>query len=791
MIIKSKYDGYSRDGIRLYPIDLGGDDSAPEATTRITEQGPTTERRTSSTKLPDFVTSNARDIFAGAKTIGGTPYTAYTGNRVSEFTPDMMTAMERMRNQGVAGEINQASGLASLTGQRAMQVGSGLGTYDPYEMGGFNAERAQQYMNPYMQSVVDVERRKAQEAANRQSAMLSGQAARQGAFGGSGAALQQRALTRDTAQQLADIQNRGLSSAYEQALGRFGAEEAMREKSRQFGADYALAGEKLGLEGLRTSLDSANTLRGLGTDRFGQETDIIKNLGTSGDIQRQREQALLDEQYRAFTEAQDDPAKKLALRKSLTSGLEYDTSKEETSVTDPGKKLEQVVGSAAGGLIGNYAQGGITGLLSDQQIDQRQRMSGISDLARMALQAEEMERAQVRAAQQGIMAQMTQQPQGTVADEEMARIAAIEQGIGGLDVPENLVGDEYTAAGGGIVAFSAGDAVQMPFANNEIIRRATIKQRQGLPLTLEESAAIQAVAPVATLPAGIASLQTPDGMGEKPDDRSDKRGTGFSNGILDNIYGQQEGFLRDASARELAAQKEYREDLEKEGKETGDFAAKARQKIEERMAGLEGEDKSALESSVLDFGLRLLATKGEKNMAKALAGAGLDTLTGHRQAMKELAAKRNRFEEALERVDEFEFGERKGNAKDRRAAMLSLGKTEAALSKDLGDLFGAKGKDMLQLYRDQQSRAHAEKMAEKRSTSSGLGLDRLELARLRERRLTLVGLAKRASDDGEPEKAAEYTRQLESIQNILEGVGPTGGGTVAESSTLPAGFKLD
>jgi hypothetical protein len=123
--------------------------------------------------------------------------------------------------------------------------------------------------------------------------------------------------------------------------------------------------------------------------------------------------------------------------------------------------------------------------------------------------------------------------------------------------------------------------------------------------------------------------------------------------------------------------------------------------------------------------------------------------------------------------------------------MLSLGKTEAALSKDLGDLFGAKGKDMLQLYRDQQSRAHAEKMAEKRSTSSGLGLDRLELARLRERRLTLVGLAKRASDDGEPEKAAEYTRQLESIQNILEGVGPTGGGTVAESSTLPAGFKLD
>ena len=563
MIIKSKHNGYSRDGIRLYPIDLGDDDPTPDATTRITEQGKTTENRTSSTKLPDFVNSNARDIFAGAKTIGDTPYTAYTGNRVADFTPDMLAAMERMRNQGVAGEINQASGLASLVGDRAMNIGSGLdpyaaytgqgpsqytaGQYDPYaaqgpsqytasqynpyEMGGFSAAIAQQYMDPYMQNVVDIERRKAQETADRQSATLSGQAARQGAFGGSGAALQQRALTRDTAQQLSDIQNKGLSSAYNAARDRFAAEEAAREssrqfgadfeedsrqfgakfgeesriserdaaeksrqfgadfgedsrqfgakfgeesriserdaaeKSRQFGADYALEGEKLGLEGLQTSLDSANTLRGLGTDRFSQETDIIKNLGTSGDIQRQREQELRDIEYADFLEKRDDPAKKLALQKSLTSGLEYDTSKEETSVTDPGKKVEQVVGNAAGGLIGNYAQGGITNLLSDQQIDQRQRMSGISDLARMALQAEEMERARMREAQQGIMSQMAQQ-QPTVADAERGRIAAIERGIGGLDVPENLVGDEYTAAGGGIVAFSAGDAVQMPFANN-------------------------------------------------------------------------------------------------------------------------------------------------------------------------------------------------------------------------------------------------------------------------------------------------------------------------------------
>jgi hypothetical protein len=416
MIIPSKHNGYTRDGVRRVYFDGDDDAPAPNAQTRITEEGKTTEKSTSSTKLPDYVTANTQDIFGKAKTIGDTPYTAYTGNRVAEFTPDMLTAMERMRNQGVAGEIDQASGLAGLAGQRASDYGM-------FQQG------VQQYMNPYMQNVVDVERRKAQETADRQSALLSGQAARQGAFGGSGAALQQRALTRDTAQQLADIQALGLDRAY-------------RSASDQYNT------------GITNMLSASGQLGGLGTTRFGQETDLIKNLGTSGDIQRQRDQALLDEQYRAFTEAQDDPAKKLALQKSLTSGLEYDTTTGKETVTDPGKKVEQVV--AAGGVVGNYARGGITGLLSDEQIGQRQRMSGISDLARMALQAKEMENARMRAAQQNMMAQQAvmQQPQGTVADEEMARIAAIEQGIGGLDVPENLVGDEYTAAGGGIVAFS-------------------------------------------------------------------------------------------------------------------------------------------------------------------------------------------------------------------------------------------------------------------------------------------------------------------------------------------------
>jgi hypothetical protein len=623
----------------------GGGGGGPEPTTQITESGPTTERRTTATNLPGYINANTENIVSKARAIGDTPYQAYTGQRVADFSPDMLTAMERMRTQGVAGEVNQASGLAGLAGQRASDYGM-------FQQG------VQQYMNPYMQNVVDVERRKAQEAADRQSAVLSGQAAKTGAFGGSGAALQQRALTRDTAQQLADIQTQGLGRAYEQAAGQYN-------------------------QGITNMLSASGQLGGLGTTRFGQETDLIKNLGTSGDIQRQREQALRDVEYGDFTEKRDYAAKQLALQKGLTSGLEYDTSTSSSSVSQPGKTVTQKV--AAGGIVGGYAEGGITSLLSDQQIDQRQQMPNISDLARMSLQAEEMERAQMRAAQQGIMPQ--QQP--TVAAIERDRIAAIEQGIGGLDVPDDLVGDEYTAAGGGIVAFYEGDEV--PAMDDEVVRRAKIKQRQGIPLTSAETAAVKG---------GPTRLNTNAG---EP--------TSGSMGILDSMYGPQEEYLRAASEKEIAAQRAYMEDIGKEEGEAKEFSGKARRRIEEQMAGLEGADSSALEGSVLDFGLRLLSAKGEKNMAKAIAGAGLNTLAGHKQALKDIAAKRDRYEDALMKVEEFEYGERKGSRKEERAALLNLGKAEAGLQKELGGLLGERAKDVFQLYRDRESRAHAAKTA--------------------------------------------------------------------------------
>lgn len=770
----------------------GGGGDAPktvEPTTRVTEYGPdvTSFNRSSTNEIPRYLTDASQDLVARGQALSSRPYEAYTGNRVAEFSPDMQTAFGRMRNQQVAGQIGQATGLAGLAGERAMQVGSSLGAYNPYEMGGFTAEKAQQYMNPYMQSVVDIERRKAQEAADQQSAMLSGQAAKMGAFGGSGAALQQRALRRDTAQQLADLQTQGMGRAFEQGLSRFGAEEAMREQSRQFGADYGLKGEQLGLEGLRTGLAASSQLGQLGQTQFGQEMDITKGLGMAGDVQRQREQALLDVGYGDYLTEQRYPYEQLAFQQSLVSGVPYSTTQRSAGqdITQRGKTVEQTMktteqapGAAAGGEIRSYADGGITSLLSDQQIAQRQQMPNISDLARMSMQAEEMERARMRAAQQAMMAQVPQDE--TVATKEMNRIAAIEQGIGGLEMRGDLVGDA-SMAGGGIIAFANEGAVPAPSSYRNLSFEDLKPYREGAylrsrstridPITnqpiefgdflrLQQAEVAQAARPAAqsiiqAAPSFIPTDASDNRFARKPaPDMSGTRGpqgiaqlvpkderknlgaadTGTDTGggkaapsaskrssMVDDIYGPIETEMKSIGEAERKALEDVEKDIKDEAKEGNSFADKARERINARLKGLEGEDKAAAENSILQFGLGLLAVKGEKNKAKALSELGLNTLKGHGEAVKALQAKQERYEDAVLEIEKIEMGDRRATRKDLRELQLKKAQAEIGVRKSMVNILGERGKTIFDMYKLDETNRNALRVANARGAGGAKG----------------------------------------------------------------------
>lgn len=661
----------------------GGGNKTVEPTTTITESGPTITNRTTANEIPNYLTDASQDLVARGQALTNRPYEAYTGARVAEFSPLMNQAFGRMGSQQVAGQTTEATGLASLAGQRAMDYGQ-------FQQG------VQQYMNPYMQNVVDIERRKAQEASDQQAAALSGQAVRQGAFGGSGAALQQRALRRDTAQQLADLQAQGLDRAYQSAVGQYN-------------------------QGITGGLAASSQLAGLGQQQFGQEMDITKGLGTAGDVQRQREQALLDVGYGDYLTAQKYPYEQLAFQQSLVSGVPYSTTQRTSEVSQPGKTVSQKVSTteaaaAQGGEIRSYADGGITSLLSDQQIAERKLLPNISDLARMALQAKEMENAQLRADQQNMMAQQAQMgEQPTVAE-----LTMLESGIGGLDVPENLFNprssrDEYTAAGGGIVAFQNRGEVPTPFTPTDPYDNRF--KGAGPILGNTSNVGIGQVIPAArqTPPAGP-EIDRRTRVTAPPAPSAQKRSS-----MLDDIYGPIETEMKSIGEAERKALDAVEKDIKDEAKEGNSFADKARERLEARMKGLEGEDKNIAENSILQFGLGLLAVKGEKNKAKALSELGLNTLTGHQKAVKDLQAKQERYEDAELELQKIEMGERRATRKELRDLQLQKAQAETGVRKSMVNILGERGKTIFDMYKLDETNRNALAVANARGAGGAKG----------------------------------------------------------------------
>jgi hypothetical protein len=93
-------------------------------------------------------------------------------------------------------------------------------------------EQLQQYMSPYMQGVVDVQQRKALDAARMAQLGANLGAARMGTYGGARQAVIQGAREAGLRQEMGDIQARGLQDAFSQAQQQFERDRASTMQAR-------------------------------------------------------------------------------------------------------------------------------------------------------------------------------------------------------------------------------------------------------------------------------------------------------------------------------------------------------------------------------------------------------------------------------------------------------------------------------------------------------------------------------------------------------------------------------
>ncbi len=103
----------------------------------------------------------------------------------------------------------------------------------------FTGESVSQYMNPYMQQVVDVQKKQAQKDYDIARQARSARAVEAGAFGGSRQAVQESLAEKDLLERQGALEATGLSSAYTDAQRMFEADRAARASAEQARAGEA------------------------------------------------------------------------------------------------------------------------------------------------------------------------------------------------------------------------------------------------------------------------------------------------------------------------------------------------------------------------------------------------------------------------------------------------------------------------------------------------------------------------------------------------------------------------
>lgn len=184
---------------------------------------------------------------APAQTSAGLPQDVSRTSTLSPWVGDYVTnalgqgaALAQAPYQAYQGPLTAgASGLQQQAFAGASEMAQA--GYTPGQFsGGFGAQQAQQYMNPYLQASLDPQLRELQRQSEIQRMSDAGRLTKAGAFGGSRQAIMESEGRRNLLDKQQDVLGQGYKTAYDLGLGQFNREREAEEASRQFGAGFGL-----------------------------------------------------------------------------------------------------------------------------------------------------------------------------------------------------------------------------------------------------------------------------------------------------------------------------------------------------------------------------------------------------------------------------------------------------------------------------------------------------------------------------------------------------------------------
>lgn len=247
------------------------------------------------------------------------PYMQYQGERTAQFSPLQQMSFDNATLMQGSPQLRDATAMAGQAGLGALNTAY---TYNPYQTKSFTSPgMAESYMSPYMSNVVGRQQQDAERQAAIAAQAQGAQAARAGAYGGSGDYVMRAQAAGNLARQKGDILAQGQQAAYQQGMGQFNAEQAATQNAAQLNAQQGQFGAGLGLQGLQTALTSANALGALGGQQYQQNMGINALQNQYGLQQQAQMQKDIDTKYQDFLNYQNYPYKQLGFMSDIIRGV--------------------------------------------------------------------------------------------------------------------------------------------------------------------------------------------------------------------------------------------------------------------------------------------------------------------------------------------------------------------------------------------------------------------------------------------------------------------------------------
>lgn len=313
---------------------------------------PSTNTVVQQSNIPQFVQDYSGSNMQLAGAISNTPYQAYQGQRIADFTPNQQQSFDMTKN--AAGSYQPAVNAATSATQQNM--GSTFGQqFNPQAVQSQNFNQADigSYMNPFLQQSLTPQLQMLQRQQGMDQLGVNQGATSAGAFG-------------DARQGVADANNKmnygllasnligqGYNNAFNSAAQNFQTDASRNLGAQQFNQQQALAsfGANAGQFNTERSqqLQGASQLANLGAQQQALGLAGANAVGQVGAMQQGQNQQNLTTAYNDFLDQRNYPIEMLNVRESALSSNPYNTTRLTTS--PPPNTMAQNLG-AFGALAG-------------------------------------------------------------------------------------------------------------------------------------------------------------------------------------------------------------------------------------------------------------------------------------------------------------------------------------------------------------------------------------------------------------------------------------------------------